>query len=221
VEIPEEEQQSYRLAKSVVKAKLPGCDHYLVTTFFYPPVRKKRTSLYPPILRDAILDARATSTRGDHVLCYQTSDTFRELIPTLRALPWKFVVYGLKRDEEVGNVTLKDFSEAGFVHDLATARAVLAGGGFSLMGEAVYLGKPMLSVPLEGQFEQTLNALYLAKLGYGEYHRGLSGDAIARFMEREGEYAVNLRGYSQDRNRLILDGLDRLIAEIAEKGRLV
>ncbi len=221
VEIPDEDQGNFLLAKGIVKAKLPHCDHYLITTFFYPPLRKQRTSLFPPILRDAILDAKALAERGPHVLVYQTSDTFTELLPTLRKLPAQFIVYGLKRDEQLGNVTLKGFSEGGFVRDLATARAVIAGGGFSLMGEAVYLGKPMLTVPLKGQFEQTLNALYLAKLGYGEHHRELDGDAIARFLERSDRYADALRGYRQDRNRQILDGLDRLIDEVKAKGRLV
>ena len=219
VDIPDEEQASWQLAKTVVKAKLPHCDHYLITTFFFPPLRKARTSLFPPILRDAVLDApRAT---GEHVLVYQTSDTFHDLVPTLQRLPGRFYVYGLKRDEVLGNVTLKGFSEDGFVRDLASARAVLAGGGFSLMGEAVYLGKPMLSVPLKGQFEQTLNALYLQKLGYGEYHRELSERAIAEFLQRAPDYAKNVATHKQDRNRAILAKLDELIAEIQQKGRLV
>ena len=219
VEVPEEEQASLQMAKAIVKAKLLHCDHYLVTTFFFPPVRKARTSLFPPILRDAVLDAPRSV--GDHVLVYQTSDTFRELVPTLQRLPARFVVYGLKRDEALGNVTLKGFSEDGFVRDLASSRAVLAGGGFSLMGEAVYLGKPMLSVPLQGQFEQTLNALYLAKLGYGEYHRELSEPAIAQFLSRAPDYAKNLAAHKQDRNTAILTKLDALLAEIKTKGRLV
>ena len=221
VELPRKEKNAFRLARAVVKSKLPGCDHYLITTFFFPPLRKKRTSLYPPILRDGILDARASATRGEHVLVYQTSDTFTDLIPTLQKLPHKFLVYGLKRNEELGNVTLKDFSETGFVDDLKSARAVLAGGGFSLMGEAVYLGKPMLSVPLKGQFEQILNALYLEKLGYGEYHRELGAKAIARFLDRADGYAKNLAAYGQDRNAKILGALDGLIDEIKSKGRLV
>ncbi|HXU73462.1 MAG TPA: MJ1255/VC2487 family glycosyltransferase [Polyangia bacterium] len=219
VEIPPEEQASLQMAKTIVKAKLPHCDHYLVTTFFFPPVRKPRTSLFPPILRDAVLDAPRSD--GEHVLVYQTSDTFHDLVPTLQRLPGRFFVYGLKRDQEVGNVTLKGFSEDGFVRDLASARAVLAGGGFSLMGEAVYLGKPMLSVPLKGQFEQTLNALYLQKLGYGEYHRELSEAAIAAFLARAPEYARNVAAHKQERNTAILGKLDALIAEIAANGRLV
>jgi uncharacterized protein (TIGR00661 family) len=221
LEIPDDELRAFKLSKTIVKAKLPHCDWYLITTFFFPPVRKKRTSLHPPILRDAILDAKPS--RGDHVLVYQTSDTFTELIPTLKRLPGKFIVYGLKRTEDLGNVQLKDFSEDGFVKDLASSRAVLAGGGFSLMGEAVQLGKPLLSVPLEGQFEQTLNALYLQKLGYGEYHRELSEDGIASFLYKAPGYAKNLESYPhrEDRNRSILQRLDQLIDQIGAEGRLV
>ena len=219
IDIPPEEQGSFQMAKAVVKAKLPHCDHYLITTFFFPPTRKERTSLFPPILRDAVLDA--PRSLGDHVLVYQTSDTFHDLIPTLQRLPGRFLVYGLKRDEQLGNVTLKSFSEDGFVRDLASSRAVLAGGGFSLMGEAVYLGKPLLSVPLKGQFEQTLNALYLARLGYGEYHPELSEPAIARFLERAPDYARNLTAHQQNRNHAILEKLDSLISEIKLKGRLI
>ena len=219
VEIPPEEQASFQMARAIVKAKLPHCDHYLITTFFFPPVRKPRTTLVPPILRDAILDA--VPSAGDHVLVYQTSDSFHDLVPTLQRLPGRFYVYGLKRDQALGNVTLKDFSEDGFVRDLASARAVLAGGGFSLMGEAVYLGKPLLSVPVKGQFEQTLNALYLQKLGYGEYHRELGEAAITRFLDRAPEYARNLRAHRQDRNRALFARLDELLEEIRVKGRLV
>src|SRR4030095_10802051 len=99
----------------------------------------------PPILREEILAARAKAERGEHVLVYQTSDSYSDLVPTLRSLPGRFIVYGLKRNESLGNVTLKEFSEAVFVDDLASSRAVITGGGFSLMTEAIYLGKPVLS----------------------------------------------------------------------------
>ncbi|MEM1348693.1 MAG: glycosyltransferase family protein, partial [Myxococcota bacterium] len=55
--------QNFRLAKSLVRAKAPNASHYVVTSFFFPPVRKKRTTLIPPILRQSILDA--SPTRGE------------------------------------------------------------------------------------------------------------------------------------------------------------
>jgi uncharacterized protein (TIGR00661 family) len=214
-EIPAEERTSFTLAKTIVKAKLPGCSHYLVTTFFFPPVRKERTTLFPPILRDEIIAAKARAALGEHVLVYQTSDSLKALVPTLEKMKGhRFVVYGLKRDEDRGNVRLKDFSEDGFVQDLASAGAVITGGGFSLMSEAVYLGKPILSVPIKKQFEQTLNAIYLEKLGYGAWATEFTPDAIAGFLERREELAAGVAKHRQDGNRLILEKLDELLAQV-------
>ena len=39
--------------------------------------------------------------------------------------------------------------------------AVITSAGFTLLGEAVYLHKPVLAIPVEGQFEQILNAHYV------------------------------------------------------------
>ncbi len=62
---------------------------------------------------------------------------------------------------------------------------MVAGGGYTLMSEAVYLHKPLLSVPVEGQFEQVLNALYLEQLGYGVYAKALDGPTLCG-LPREG-----------------------------------
>jgi uncharacterized protein (TIGR00661 family) len=218
VEIPKEEKADYQIAKNVVKAKLPGCFHYLITSFFFPKVRKRNTSLYPPILRDEILAAKPTP--GEHILVYQTSTSNTELVSVLQSMKeHRFYVYGLRRDEDCGNVQLRDFSETRFVDDLAASRAVLAGGGFSLMGEAVYLGKPLFSVPVQHQFEQVLNALYLEKYGYGEYHRGLEPAAIEAFLGKVDGYAKNLEGHKQEGNRLIFAALDRLVVAAAAEGK--
>lgn len=222
LDIPKELAPSFELTRAIVKAKLPRCDHYLITTFFFPPIRKKRTSLFPPILREPILAAKAGATAGEHVLVYQTSDSYGDLLPMLeRIKDQRFTVYGFKRNEDRGHVQLKDFSEDGFVEDLRSARAVIAGGGFSLMGEAVYLGKPMLAVPLRNQFEQSLNALYLEKLGYGEHCEALDEDRVRRFLERAPRYAARLAGYKQDGNKQILAAIEDLIRQIKKKGRLV
>src|ERR1019366_10138177 len=61
----------YQMTKAFVRAKLPACDHYVITTFFYPPIRpkyEKDTTLVPPILRKSIIDAKKKAHAGEHVL---------------------------------------------------------------------------------------------------------------------------------------------------------
>ena len=130
----------FDLARLAVKIKMPGAYHYLATSFFFPEVRKKYTTLVPPILRPEVILAKREP--GSHVLVYQTSPTNMSLIPTLKKLPYRFRVYGMGREGQEGNVTLCGFSEPGFLEDLRTARAAVAGGGFSLLSEAVSLKVP-------------------------------------------------------------------------------
>lgn len=213
----ERDRVDFHTAKAIVKAKLPGCYHYLVTSFFFPPVRKPRTSLHPPILRQAILDAEVTT--GDHLLVYQTTTADERLLSVLADAGVEARVYGTGREGKQGKLELEGFSEDGFIADLASCRGVLATGGFSLMGEAVYLGKPLLAVPLRRQFEQRLNALYLAKLGYGECHDELTVESVRAFCAGLDRYAESLAGHRQQGNREILAALDRLLGEIAAAER--
>lgn len=199
----------FRLARLAVKVKIPGAYHYLISTFFVPRVRKKRTTLVPPILRPEILAARREP--GDHVLVYQTAASNQSLVPTLQKLPGRFRVYGMGREGSEGNVTLCAFSETGFVDDLRTARAVIAGGGFSLMSEAVSLRVPMLAVPLEKQYEQELNARWLAHLGYGAWSRVLDADVMRGFLEHTERHATALAGYERRDDTMLFGCVDELL----------
>ncbi|MCC6807650.1 MAG: teichoic acid biosynthesis protein [Deltaproteobacteria bacterium] len=214
-DVTDNRRLDFRLAKTAVKVKLPGCYHYLITSFFFPRVRKKRTTLVPPILRPEILAAKREP--GKHILVYQTADNNAAPIPTLKRLPYEFRVYGLGKDGDDGNVKLRAFSETGFVDDLRTARAVIAGGGFSLMGEAVHLHVPMLSVPLVGQFEQELNARYLQKLGYGQYTASLAPEIVEAFLKRIDAHADALEKYRPHTNRMLFDLIDE-VCDRVERG---
>ncbi|MCY1075171.1 MJ1255/VC2487 family glycosyltransferase [Archangium lansingense] len=215
-------EDDFEATKALVKSKLPGSFHYLVTTFFYPPVRKERTTLLPSILRPEILSAK--SEPGEHLLVYQTSTTNAQLPEILKQSGLPCHIYGMRRDitEDVrdGNLLYRPFSEKGFIDDLRTARAVVAGGGYTLMSEAVYLHKPMLSLPVKGQFEQVLNALYLEKLGYGMYAPELTLERLRDFLQRVPSCQEALKGYEQDGNVKMIEALREQLARAAEdKGR--
>lgn len=205
----------FRLVRLAVKAKVPRAYHYLISTFFYPPVRRKFTTLVPPILRDEVLSSKRAPQ--EHVVVYQRAVSQDQLVTMLTKLPYPFRVYGADADGEEKNVTLRAFSGPGFLEDLRTARAVVAGGGFSLMSEAVSLRIPMLAVPIEHQYEQELNARYLQQLNYGRWSRKLTADAISDFMERTDAFAEALNGYEPQDNQRLFACLDEII-EHAAKG---
>lgn len=206
-----EKVSAFALARALVTAKTPRCDHYIVTSFFFPEPRWSGTALVGPIVRREIENARPTA--GEHVLVYQTTRGDQRLLPALLAVPKvRFVVYGLGRDETIENVQLRAFDEGRFVRDLASARAVIANGGYTTLSEAVVLGKPILSVPVRGQPEQELNAAWLEVLGLGQRAERIDERAIRTFLDRLDAYrAEPVRSGTRDATT----ALDRALAEAA------
>ena len=217
-DIVEGHRTEFELSKAFVKSKMPFANHYLITTFFFPPVRKENTTLVKPILRPEILQAKRSE--GGHLLVYQTAEGNDELARTLKSTGLECRIYGMRRSitsEQVeGNLRYRPFSETTFIEDLASSKAVIAGGGFTLMGEAVYLHKPMLSVPVRGQFEQVLNGRYLQKLGYGRYAESLENPSeVHDFVARIPQHAKALEGFFQEGNQGLYEALDVQLDRVA------
>jgi uncharacterized protein (TIGR00661 family) len=215
-EVLEGYEKDFELTKAIVKVKVAGAYHYLITTFFYPELRKSRTTLVPSILRPEILAAK--SEPGEHLLVYQTSESAHDLPELLKKTGRVCKVYGFKQKlqapEVDGRVTYMPFSEAGFIDDLRTARAVVGNGGFTLMSESVYLHKPFLSMPIGGQFEQVLNARYLQHLGYGVHAPTLTHEALGAFLEQVPDCEKKLASYQQDGNSKLFAAVDELLAQV-------
>lgn len=202
-------EAEWALAKSVIKAKILTADLYLITSFFEAPIARKKTQIVPPILRDMILEA--TPTRGDHVLVYQTASSFPDLPGVLASFPEiEFRMYGRWEPEgrlEAANLTYRAFSEQGFVDDLASCAGVIASAGFTLISEALHLGKPYLATPVDGQFEQTMNARYIEHLGYGIEAESFDRDVVAGFLDHLDRYAGNLKAYPRTGNEPVFEAL--------------
>jgi uncharacterized protein (TIGR00661 family) len=218
-EITGDALDDYRLARAVVRAMVPRAGDYVIPTFFHPEVSKGRTTLVPSILRNAVLDSEPT--RGEHLVVY--SGGGEELIDTLRDAPLPVHLYGMRDGHEVGTsdgaIEFRPRSVDGFLEDLVGSRGVVTGGGFSLLSEAVYLGKPVLSMPLKGQFEQLMNARYLEREGYGKCAAKIDGPALDRFLGGLDKFHEKLAGYSQDGNRVALEVITSTVEAAAEDSR--
>jgi uncharacterized protein (TIGR00661 family) len=209
----------FALTKAIVKAKVAGAKHYFITTFFYPPTRKQHTTLVPPILRPEILSARRGAE--GHLLVYQSSTSNQALAGVLEQSGLECRIYGMRRDieeeERDGNLRYRPFSEPGFIEDLATARGVIASAGFTLMGEAVYLQRPMLAVPLGKQIEQVINARYLAREGYGMAADEVTRESLGAFVEQIPAFENKLAAYAQRGNEDLLLGLAEKLSELTSR----
>ena len=90
---------------------------------------------------------------------------------------------------------------------------MISTAGFTLTSESLYLGKPIMVVPNNGIFEQTLNALFLERdrLGAASYGGRLTADGVTRFLENRESYARHIRGRSGSGNRDAIKCIERVL----------
>jgi uncharacterized protein (TIGR00661 family) len=216
ISYPRRYRKDAAAAKLVTRLMTPRADAYLVTSFFTAPVRHPRTFLFPPILRNEVLQTQPRE--GEDVLVYVTSPAC-DLARLLNRVRCRFIAYGFGRDGKEGNIHFKKPSLPGFLDDLAGCKAVIANAGFSLLSEAFYLGKPYLAVPVENQFEQIFNAYYVDKMGYGTYWDELNKERIESFLFNLPGYRENLAGYPREGNSALLSKVDELISKFTQMSR--
>lgn len=163
----------------------------LIISFYAPPVLPRyKARIAPPILRDSVLALQPHD--AGHVLVYQSNSTHRALVDFLRAATDRICyVYGYDCTEgREGNVVFMRKSEEGFLRLLEGCAYVIQGGGHTLMGEALHLGKPILTLPLKAMVEQRFNALYIERLGYG-----MQADMLTLKPDLLRRFEANLPAY--------------------------
>ena len=88
------------------------------------------------------------------------------------------------------------------------------------MSEAVYLRKPMLALPLTGQFEQGMNARYLERSDTAPAATALDEPALEQFLERDRVGRDRAPGLQQDGNSRALATMEQVIEESWRRRRL-
>lgn len=206
-------EREAKLTRAVIRAMVPSPDAALITTFWMGEVTRPRAWAFAPILRREVRELAPSD--GDHVLVYFTKgyDSFQEQLT--RYPRERFVIYGAGREGSEGNCTWKAPSQEGFLADLASCKAVVATAGFTLMTEAMHLGKPYLALPMRGQFEQELNAHLLDELGYGVSGReaGEREEILPAFLYRLPELAARLDAYPREGEGPLFSRLDELVED--------
>ncbi len=158
-------------------------ERVVVSSFFTAPPRRPDVVVIPPVLRPRVLGA--TPCDRGHLLVYLNQPRLLTggVLAALEGAGVPAIVYGAGPAHRVGAIRFAPIDEAGFVEDLAGARAVLSTAGHQLASEALYLGKPMLLCP-EDSAEQRLNARELLRLGAGRCvdHARLDAATVRAFL---------------------------------------
>jgi uncharacterized protein (TIGR00661 family) len=169
-----------------------GQEETVVSSFYRTKIRPDagKVRQVGTLLRREVLEA--TPTEGPHVLAYLRRFGSRHALESLDRCGLPVRVYGLGRQPSRGNLTFCDVDPLSFVDDLASCRALISTAGNQLVGEALYLGKPVLAMPEEGNYEQHINAHYLEESGSGTTvpYELITPSAVRGFLDRLGDFEL-------------------------------
>ncbi len=161
------------------------------------------TTLVPPILRKPIIDAKKRARAGRPRARLPDVDERHEAPRRARARARARSSSSTACARTPGAATAPSRSSARTASSTTSRRRAPSSptAGLSLIGEALYLGKPIFSVPVRNQYEQMLNARYLEQLGYGLGRRAIEADLLRLFLREAPKYAARVAKHKQDGNR--------------------
>lgn len=189
----------------------------IVSSFCFPPLRRTRgrTLQVGSLLRPSVLEAAPQA--GAHLVLYLRKFDCEPLIATLAASGREVRAYGLGTRPSRGKVRFFAIDERRFVADLAGAHALVTTAGNQLLGEALYLRKPVLAFPEPNNAEQLLHGHLLANEGAGEWldFRQAGPATLGAFLERVEDYRARIVPARVDGNAAALAELRRYLPQAA------
>ncbi len=214
ISIPPKYRRDFLATKLIVKSMVWGADYYLITSFFKTEVTHPRTFLFPPVVREPV--RRLRPTIKNFTLVYQNSD-FDYIIDELKKLaPERFIIFSTRPFQKTeGNITFKNHEPKEFLKDLKSCKAIIATAGSSLAFEALWLKKPYFAIPVAQQVEQTINALYIKKLGFGDWAVKFTAPRGKKFLSNLKFYRSQLKKQPNLKPTELFKKLDSIINSLS------
>jgi len=212
IKVPSKYKEDFLVAKTAVNMCVSRAEAFIILSFVKGKKTGKDIYIVNPILRKEIIKLKPKKT--NKILVYQTRPN-KKLIKILKNISEKFVVYGYNKEKIEQNL---EFLKTGknFIKNLAKCKAVIATSGFTLMSESIYLKKPYFAIPQKGQFEQTLNSLFLKNSKLGDFSEDPTEKEINIFLKNLKKYESNLKKQKTNPSEA-LTTLDKILKSIKLK----
>lgn len=205
-----------------------GSEHHFGLSF-YPlqNERRSRIRVVPPLLRSEV---SATSVKeGDYFLCYLVNSGYADdLIAWAKQNPHTtlHVFSDMKSNVEMQrvlpNLFLHQLNDKKFLEYMAGSKGVITSAGFESVCEAMWLGKPVFMVPVEGHFEQLCNAVDALRAGAGIYDRSFRISRFLEWLPTWNSASLRFREWETQAERIFIDELRRALGEgAAAQGRML
>lgn len=141
---------------------------------YYAPVtaaygfhfRTYAKNIFTPVIRKEIRDLHPTD--NGHYTVYLPAYDDTTIVKNLSAFPsveWQVFSKHNKEPFVYKNVRVQPIENDAFIKSMESCTGVLCGAGFEGPAEALYLGKKLMVIPMDGQYEQHCNAAAVKEMG--------------------------------------------------------
>ena len=208
--LPRHLQPQIALGRFVVSNYCRGQAATIVSSFYFPPLRKnccQNVVQIGNLLRSDVVERRPTN--DGHIVAYLRRFAPPNVMQSLSQIGRPVHVYGLGTRPSEGPLSFHPISDHAFLDDLSSCDALICNAGNQLVGEALFLGKPIFAMPEPNNFEQEINAHFLKESGGGDWVAvaDVAEHTFRNFFERREEYVCKT-------DRRLLHGNPAAIAEI-------
>jgi len=155
----------------------------------YPYPDDKRRALYavPPLLRKEALEQKTTT--GNYLLVYLLNSGYMDDIIAWHKKNLSVELHCFTDKTGIEETTKYDdtlffhkINDKKFLDLMAGSKGLASTAGFESICEAMYMGKPVLMVPVDGHYEQFCNSRDAAKAGAGIYDTHFNLDAFLAYL---------------------------------------
>lgn len=167
----------------------------------------RKLFVVPPLLREKVKAQKPAN--GDHFLVYMVNHGYSDEVKAFHSRHPEIPIHCFwdKRDEPAelkvdDTLTFHQLDDEKFIRFMATCKGYLTTAGFESVCEAMYLGKPILMVPVEGHYEQACNALDAKKAGAGVSSEIFDLEVLLDYLPRHKDVGNEFRDWcatSQDK----------------------
>jgi uncharacterized protein (TIGR00661 family) len=122
--------------------------------------------IHPPIIKDEIVNAAPRDLK--HISVYLPSfdkECLEKAFKKVKDIEFHWFLNNVEFKFTDENITYFPVNQTLFNESLISCHGIITGGGFETPAEALYLGKKILSIPIQNHYEQECNAEALKQLG--------------------------------------------------------
>ncbi len=188
------------LVKLFIKILSGKPDKIITSAFFHFPKKEDSRAIFVgPFLSDAVLNTKPS--QGNHITIYLKEPFYlKKILPVIQNMQWThFEVFSdwslfMFNPGTSYHIKLINIHPQRFISSLASSAALICTAGNQVIGEAIYLGKPILAFPKLNDVEQKINGMALKQSGFGDSIEvsQFTENAIHRFLAQRNVYESKL-----------------------------